>query len=104
MVPTAIRQPESHRALAAKDQLVRKRYQKLGDLTKIISPATNKVTNLTNWWTGLTLSVHIMVVREETEEADLVMSIQIVCLLIFLLVIFTSFSFYIFILFPKNPF
>lgn len=37
MVPTAIRQPESHRALAAKDKLVRKRYQKLGDLTKIIT-------------------------------------------------------------------
>lgn len=37
MVPTAIRQPENQRALAAKDELVRKRYQKLGDLTEIIS-------------------------------------------------------------------
>lgn len=55
MVPTAIRQPESHRGLAAKDKLVRKRYQKLGDLSKIISTVTNKVTNLANWWMGLTL-------------------------------------------------
>lgn len=37
MVPTATRQPESLRALAAKDELVRKRYQKLEDLTKIIT-------------------------------------------------------------------
>lgn len=67
MVPTAIRQPESRRALAAKDGLVRKRYQKRRDLTEIIA---NKVTNLTNWWTELTLCVHLVVVRE---EADLMM-------------------------------
>lgn len=66
MVPTAIRQPESRRALAAKDGLVRKRYQKRRDLTEIIA---NKVTNLTNWWTELTLCVHLVVVR----EADLMM-------------------------------
>lgn len=64
MVPSAVRQPESHRALAAKDKLVRKRYQKLGDLTKIISTITNTVTNLTNWWSEQTLFVHIMAVRE----------------------------------------
>lgn len=70
MVPTAIRQPESRGALAAKDGLVRKRYQKRKDLTEIIA---NKVTNLTNWWTELTLCVHLVVVREEAEEADLMM-------------------------------
>lgn len=80
MVPTAIRQPESHRALAAKDKLVRKRYQKLEDLTKIITTITDKVTNLTNWWSELTLTVHTMVVREQTEEADSVISITIVFL------------------------
>lgn len=64
MVPSAVRQPESHRALAAKDKLVRKRYQKLGDLTKIISTITNTVTNLTNWWSEQTLFVQIMAVRK----------------------------------------
>lgn len=56
MVPTAVRQPESHGALAAKHKLVRKRYQKLGDLTEIINTITNRVTNLSNWWTELTLA------------------------------------------------
>lgn len=39
------------------------------------------MTNLTNWWSELTLSVHIMVVRGETEEADLMMGLKIVFLL-----------------------
>lgn len=72
MVPTAIRQPESQRALAAKPKLVRKRYQKLGDLTKIICTIANKVTNLSNWCTQLTLSVHTMVSGNNTEDADMI--------------------------------
>lgn len=71
MVPTATRQPESLGALAAKDELVRKRYQKLEDYY-------HKVTNLTNWCAELTLSVHITGVRE---EADLMISIKLVILL-----------------------
>lgn len=71
MVPTAIRQPERPRALAAKEKLVRKRYQKLGDLTEINGTITNKVTHLSNWWTELTLSIRIMVAGEDAEEADL---------------------------------
>lgn len=35
--PAAVREPESCRALAAEDELVRKRYQKLRDLTEIIT-------------------------------------------------------------------
>lgn len=66
MVPTGIMQPESHGALAAKDKLVRKRYQKLEDLRQIINTGADKVTNLTNWWTQLTLFVHLMVKRQRT--------------------------------------
>lgn len=68
MVPTATRQPESSRALAVKDKLMRKGYQKLGDLTKIISTVTNKVTHLSDWWSELTLSVHNMVARKVTQD------------------------------------
>ena len=67
MVPTATRQPESHGALAAKGKLVRKGYQKLGDLTE---DYYHKVTNRTDWCTERTSSVHSMALREETEQAN----------------------------------
>lgn len=55
MAPTVIRQPESHRDLAAEGWRVRKRQQKGWASSRIIRTIPNKTTNLTNWWTGLTL-------------------------------------------------
>lgn len=49
MAPTVVRQPESRRDLAAEGRLVRKRYQKRRDFTRIIRTIPNKTTNLTNW-------------------------------------------------------
>lgn len=37
--------------------------------TEIISTIVNNVTNLTNWWTEMTLFVHLMVAGEHPDEA-----------------------------------
>lgn len=66
LVPTAVRQPESRRALATKHKLVRKRYQKRGDLTEIITTITNEVTNLSIQRAELTLSLHIGLIGKVT--------------------------------------
>lgn len=55
MAPSVIREPENHGDLLAEGPLVRKRYQKRWDFARIMSTIPNKTTNLTNWWTRLTL-------------------------------------------------